>query len=162
MLKFKRFPYRVGTEVAWSKRRESYAISKPLRHAKKQAKKIPLFEDELLSEAQEVKVDVDELLKIRQDSLNEKIQKRRNDRAALWRDARNRFFALSDDDKSKVLKDYNDNHWMPKEPRHLWSIVDRVSGEQARRVAEYEKEYRMWSDDKTLEQAKFGVQVALF
>ena len=147
MIRFKRYPRKVGESIAWSQRRETLAKSKPKRQAKKLSKKAPLFSELLEEEAKSVKVDVEEIKANRQLNLDRTIKNKRDSIARVWREARKRFFSCDKATQEIILAKYN-NRWMPKEAQYFYSLVDKYSGDQAKRIARYDKEFEDWKADR--------------
>lgn len=136
MIKFKRYPQRVGAPIDWTKRRASLAKSQPVRNAKKTSKKIPLFSEILEEEARGVTIDVEEAKQKRQDNQDSTIRKRRQFHAITWRKARKRFFECDEATQQAILDRWNSfvYRWMPKESTRFAGLVDELSGDKARRL----------------------------
>ena len=136
MIKFKRYPHRAGAPIEWTKRRASLAKSKPVRHAKKMSKKIPLFSEVLEQEAKVIEVDAEAAKQDRQTSQDYFINKRRQFHADMWREARNKFFECDEVTQQAILDRWNSYvyRWMPKEATRFAGLVDELSGDKARRL----------------------------
>lgn len=137
MITFKRYEQRTGTPIEWSKRRASLAKSKPIRHAKKISKKIPLFGEILEEEAQAVTVDAERAKQERQDSQDSSINQRRQFHANMWRAARKRFFECDKETQKAIIEKWHSHsyRWIPKTSDRFAGLVDRMSGDQAKRLA---------------------------
>jgi len=143
MIQFKRYPHRAGAPIEWSKRRASLAKSKPLRHAKKMSKKIPLFSEILEKEAQAVTVDPEQAKQDRQSNQDYFINKRRKFHAEMWQQGRKAFFECDAETQQRILEKWNRNKHMPKESHRFCGIVDQMNGNQAKRIAKGAEQTRL-------------------
>jgi hypothetical protein len=97
MIKFKRYPYRVGETYGMNggltKRQITMTINKPVRQAKKLQAKAPLLAELITAEPIQ-DFDAKAEYQRRQANFDNGTQKMRNSHARAWREARKRFFEL--------------------------------------------------------------------
>lgn len=148
MIKFKRYPYRVGETYGLNggltQRQITMAINKPVRQAKKLQAKAPLLA-ELLEEKPLQDFDPEAEYNRRQAKMDRETQSTRNFHAEMWRKARKRFFELDEETQAKVIKEWESltvypSVKMPATSVGFAGIVDRVSGDQAKRLSKCEAE----------------------
>lgn len=146
MIKFKRYPYRVGETYGMdgglTKRQITMAINKPVRQAKKLQQKAPLLAE--LITAEPIKdFNAQAEYERRQANFDNGTQKMRNSHARAWREARKRFFELDAETKARIIKEWE---WltrchMPATAVRFAGLVDRISGDREKRIAKYEAEH---------------------
>ena len=134
MIKFKRFPHRVGTAIPWSRRRESLAKSKPQREVNKLKKKLPLLAEVVEDIVDTSTVDPEAVRQQRQDNYDYNYRKRRQREAKTWLSARKRFRELDEEKQSLILYKWNNNRFRPQTAVYFWGLIDVISGDQAKRM----------------------------
>lgn len=149
MIKFKRYPYRVGETYGMNggltQRQITMAINKPERQAKKLRAKAPLLAG-LIEGGKVENFDPEAEYQRRQKLMDEVTQYHRDCEAKRWRKGRKRFFELDEATQKKVIEEWEKltigaGIRMPAESSRFCGVVDRVSGDQAKRLAECEKRH---------------------
>lgn len=167
MIKFKRYPHRVGETYGMNggltKRQITMAINKPVRQAKKLQAKAPLLAELITAEPIQ-DFDAEAEYKRRQAVHDDFTQSIRDRHARSWREARKRFFELDEVTQKAIIEHWErltigDGIRMPAEAGRFWGIVDKFSGDQARRLAKIEAEYE---DYKSAQKRKQGEQLDIF
>ena len=164
MIKFKRYPYRVGETYGMNggltKRQITMAINKPVRQAKKLQQKAPLLAELITAEPIQ-DFDAQAEYERRQAAFDADTQDTRGFHARTWREARKRFFELDAETKARIIKEWE---WltrchMPATASRFAGLVDRISGDRDKRLAKYESEYEAYKDEKKRQQ---GEQLDIF
>ena len=139
MIKFKRYPYRVGETYGMNggltQRQITMAINKPERQAKNLRAKAPLLA-ELIEGGKVENFDAEAEYQRRQKLMDDDTQSTRDFHAQMWRKARKRFFECDDATQKAIVEHWNNIRWLPKTSVNFAGMVDRMSGDQAKRVAE--------------------------
>jgi len=78
---------------AWTKRKQTMALSRPERHAEKLRRKLPLLADQIEAEAEVIDLDAEE--RIRQERQDNSEKRMRAFYARVWREARADYFAAT-------------------------------------------------------------------
>ncbi|GEM_PF-3098641 len=149
MIKFKRYPYRVGETYGMNggltKRQITMAINKPVRQAKKLQAKAPLLAELITAEPIQ-DFDAKAEYERRQANHDDYTRYHRSCEAKRWHEARKRFFELDNDTQAKIIKEWEQltikaSISMPATAVRFAGLVDRISGDRDRRLAKYEAEH---------------------
>lgn len=136
------------------------AINKPVRQAKRLQQKAPLLA-ELITAEPIADFNADAEYQNRQAVKDASTQSMRNFHAKTWRKARQRFFALDGETQQAITKQWawlTRNH-LPANSVYFAGLVDKISGDQAKRLEKCEAEYQAWKAKKS---QGAGVQIDLF
>lgn len=164
MIKFKRYPYRVGETYGMNggltKRQITMTINKPVRQAKKLQAKAPLLAELITAEPIQ-DFDAQAEYERRQANFDNGTQKMRNSHARAWREARKRFFELDAETQARIIKEWE---WltrchMPATASRFAGLVDRISGDRDKRLAKCEAEYEAYKNEQKRQQ---GEQLDIF
>ena len=167
MIKFKRYPYRVGETYGMNggltKRQITMVINKPVRQAKKLQQKAPLLAELITAEPIQ-DFDAKAEYERRQAAFNADTQDTRDFHASTWREARKRFFELDNDTQAKIITEWEQltikaSISMPATASRFAGLVDRISGDRDKRLAKCEAEYEAYKNEQKRQQ---GEQLDIF
>ena len=162
MIKFKRYPYRVGETYGMNggltQRQITMAINKPVRQAKKLQQKAPLLAEIITAEPIQ---DFDAKAEYERRQANFD-----NGTLTLEHGVKpvNVFFELDAETQARIIKEWE---WltrchMPATASRFAGLVDRISGDRDKRLAKYEAEYEAYKDEQKRQQGEqldiFGVE----
>lgn len=164
MIRFKRYPYRIGETYGQdgqlTSRQITMAINKPVRQAKKQQQKAPLLAALLTAEPLG---DFDPVAEYnrRQALKDHSTQSTRNFHAQTWLKARKRLFELDPATQRGIIEHWNwlTRRHLPATAVYFAGVVDKLSGDQAKRVAKCEQDFSEW---KAQQQKQTGKQLDIF
>lgn len=167
MIKFKRYPYRVGETYGMdgglTKRQITMAINKPVRQAKKLQQKAPLLAELITAEPIQ-DFDAQAEYERRQAAFDADTQDTRDFHARTWREARKRFFELNEATQKAIIEQWEQltikaSISMPATAVRFAGLVDGMSGDREKRIARYESEYEAYKDALKRQQ---GEQLNIF
>lgn len=167
MIKFKRYPYRVGETYGMNggltKRQITMAINKPVRQAKKLQAKAPLLAELITAEPIQ-DFDAQAEYERRQANHDDYTRYHRSCEAKRWHEARKRFFGLDNDTQAKIIKEWEQltikaSISMPATAVRFAGLVDRISGDRDKRLAKIEAEYEAYKNERKRQQ---GEQLDIF
>ena len=159
MIKFKRYPYRVGETYGMNggltKRQITMAINKPVRQAKKLQQKAPLLAEPITAEPIQ-DFDAQAEYERRQANHDDYTRYHRSCEAKRWREARKRFFELDAETKARIIKEWEwlTRFHMPATAVRFAVLVDRISGDREKRLAKIEAAYEAYKNEQKRQQGE--------
>ena len=165
MIKFKRYPYRVGETYGMNGglTKRQITMTAQIAAMRMLQAKAPLLAELITAEPIQ-DFDAKAEYQRRQANHDDYTRYHRSCEAKRWHEARKRFFELDNDTQAKIIKEWEQltikaSISMPATAVRFAGLVDRISGDRDKRLAKYEAEYEAYKDALKRQQ---GEQLDIF